>query len=89
MKKETIRPILLEELEEAQSLETEIHLKPVAQEGLGWAELAKLMEERRLARLRRAVAELQLWLADRQWEREEIIAAAWTDPLDASRTTKI
>jgi len=69
MKKETIRPILVEELEKAQLTELELHKVPP--ENQNWPGLSLLLETRAEARLRRAVAELQLWLADRQWEREE------------------
>jgi len=87
MKKETIRPILVEELEKAQSAELEAH--KVAPEGLEWPELTQLLETRAEARLRRAVAELQLWLADRQWEREETESLEPTQVrLNASLTTK-
>ena len=87
MKKESIRPILVEELEKAQSAELEAH--KVAPEGLEWPALTQLLETRQEARLRRAIAELQLWLADRQWEREEQIAEAqaWARE-NASPTTK-
>lgn len=94
MKKEAIRPILLEELEKAQSAELEVH--KAAPEGLEWPELTQLLETRAEARLRRAVAELQLWLADRQWEREETQEREGTwraqghilGPPNASQTTK-
>jgi len=87
MKKESIRPILVEELAKAQDLEAQLH--KVAPEVLEWPALTQLLETRQEARLRRAVAELQLWLADRQWEREEQIAEAqaWAQE-SASPTTK-
>lgn len=68
MKKETIRPLLVEALEKARSAEN--HLMLVVPDPK-WPELADLLESRQVARLKRAQAELQLWLADKQWEREE------------------
>jgi len=87
MKKSSIRPILVKELERAQSAELEAH--KAAPEGLEWPALTQLLETRQEARLRRAVAELQLWLADRQWEREEQVeqAQAWARE-NASLITK-
>ncbi len=65
MLKETTRPLLVEALEKAQSRETEALMT------LQNLEHHLTREAWQLARLHRTVAELQLWLADRQWEREE------------------
>jgi len=88
MKKESIRPILLEEVEKALSAEVEAY--KVVPEGLEWPALSQLLETRQEARLRRAVAELQLWLADRQWEREEaeVYLLSRESQLNASQTIK-
>ncbi len=69
MNKETIRPLLVEELEKCRKIELEAHKGEIPE---GWAGLEALLEARQAARLKRAQAEIQLWLADRQWEREEL-----------------
>lgn len=73
MQKETTRPLLVEALERAQK-EEEVALSVVRtleQSAVSWSTAGEIQEAWQLARLHRAVAELQLWLADRQWEREE------------------
>lgn len=60
---------------------------------LAWPALAVMQEKWQAARVTRAQAELQLWLADRQWEREETEAREGTptllpDPLPVSPITK-
>jgi hypothetical protein len=60
MEKESIRPLLVEALELAKKQEAEV---------LAHYPVTRL--EARAARYRRASVEVQLWLADRQWEREE------------------
>ncbi len=86
MNKETIRPLLVEELEKCRRIELEAHKGEIPE---GWAGLEALLEARQAARLKRAQAELQLWLADRQWEREEQVAEAqaWAQE-NASPVTK-
>ena len=72
MDKKVIRPILVEALVKAKKLEEDLYLRTVNKPGeLGWVTLGRLLESRQEARLRRAQAELQLWLADQQWERQE------------------
>ena len=70
MKKETIRPLLVEAIAKAQAKEGGL-ARPEEERLSNWESLADLLEARQEARLKRAQAELQLWLADRQWEREE------------------
>ena len=79
MNKAEIRPLLVEALEKAQKEEGITHRVAVTIQELGtdqhWGNLAKLQEAWAVARLRRAELELQLWLADRQWEREALEAS--------------
>lgn len=85
MNKETIRPILVAEAEKWRAAEASY--QPPADPT--WAGLAALLEARQAARLKRAQAELQLWLADKQWEREELEGrAAVTDCVFALPTSK-
>ncbi len=90
MNKETIRPLLVEAAEKA-TLEETLAYRAIRQRGhypeLLWPELSKMEEEWKIARLKRAQAELQLWLADRQWEREEAQAHLLNSEI-ALRTTK-
>lgn len=72
MNKETTRPLLVAELEKRRKIE-EGHHREAPPESPDWPGLAALLEARQAARLARAQAELQLWLADRQWEREEAL----------------
>ena len=90
MNKETIRPLLVEALEKARALEERAY--KAAQEGSperDWMKLADVVAGWQAAKLRRVEVELHLWLADRQWEREE---AENLEPsevrLNASLTTK-
>jgi hypothetical protein len=72
MNKAEIRPLLVEALERATMEERRAF--QATQEGAperDWNRLASLQEAWKFSRLQRAQAELQLWLADRQWEREE------------------
>lgn len=70
MNKQTTRPLLVEALEKATEVERKAY--QATQEGTEESRwLASVLEAWQLARLHRAVVELQLWLADRQWEREE------------------
>lgn len=90
MNKETIRPILVEEVERCKAAEDSLKLGEVKP---SWQELETLLELRQVARLKRAQAELQLWLADQQWARQEAEAREETPTLIpdspiASRTTK-
>ena len=88
MNKETIRPILVEELERLKREENKLQLGEARPT---WQELEELLEARQLARLQRAQAELQLWLADQQWAREEALAREERDtevPPIALRTGK-
>lgn len=90
MNKAEIRPLLVEALERAQDAETVAHkmvTEVVFPEPLAWRGSDRALEEWRLARLARAQAELQLWLADRQWEREEKEALASAQHI-ASPTSK-
>jgi hypothetical protein len=70
MHKETIRPLLVEAVVAAKAQEA-ILMNPTQDRLSNWETLAALLEARQEARLKRALAELQLWLADRQWERQE------------------
>lgn len=66
-----IRPILMAELTRVSEREERFYLAAKAKpEGQGWAEQAALDQSWREARLQRAQLELQLWLADRELERE-------------------
>jgi len=79
MKKETVRPILVQNLEELKVVELSAELQvqamraetPAPGTAQLWAAAGIIQDRWAEARLKRAVAELQLWLADRQWEREE------------------
>ncbi len=70
MLKETVRPLLVDNLEKLKAQEAYSE-KEVKTAEPGWEPAALVLERWRVARLKRAEAELQLWLADRQWEREE------------------
>lgn len=68
MLKETVRPILLAEVERCR--EAEATLQP-PEPIRTWVDVEGLMRLRQEARLKRLQAELQLWLADQVWERQE------------------
>lgn len=77
MTKTTTRPLLVKAVREALEAE-ELAYQGLQQATLlasrvlaGWHPVAAAKEEWDRARLTRAQAELQLWLADRQWEQEE------------------
>lgn len=59
MNKETIRPLLVAAVEHAQDEESHVLAHYPLPHQVG-----------RAAQLKRVQAEVQLWLADRQWERE-------------------
>ena len=91
MNKTTIRPLLVDNLAQLkiseQQAEREVKTGPQ-----GWEPAALALERWRAARLKRAQAELQLWLADRQWEREEReqnLVQEHLNQLNASPTGKI
>lgn len=71
MNKDQTRPLLVKALERARTLEESAYQSAMQATRLDWPELATLKEEWDRKRLARARAEMQLWLADRQWEREE------------------
>jgi hypothetical protein len=87
MNKEEIRPLLVKNLEDTRKLEESAYSRSqgkLTEEGLQLA-----LDWWRAMRLKRAQAELQLWLADRQWEREETEAREETPTLlPASPITK-
>jgi len=63
MNKDTTRPLLVEEVEKRRLVVA--RWKALQDRATG------PLEDLRLARLRLAQAELQLWLADQQWARQE------------------
>ncbi len=79
MNKQEIRPLLLEALMLAEEREEQTYLAAKANQ-----EVLEVMPAWKEARLLRAQAELQLWLADRQWEREEREKPSLVDQLSAS-----
>lgn len=85
MLKETVRPLLVDNLEKLKAQEAYSEREVKTSEP-GWEPAALVLERWRAARLKRAEAELQLWLADQQWEREEKEERAreWTSPLPVS-----
>lgn len=97
MNKQEIRPLLMEALAQAK-LQEEAACKQIQREkAAGWSVAAAQLEAWRATRFKRAQAGLQLWLADRQWEREEKVNSqeALEDKLqlqaylDASRDFKV
>ncbi len=64
---------MVEELEALKKAEKEAEqeVRVVLQAMPDWPGLAAVQEAWQARRRKRATAELQLWLADRQWEREE------------------
>jgi Flp pilus assembly protein CpaB len=70
MNKLHTRPLLVDNLVILKVSE-EIAESEVKEAAPGWEAAALALERWRAARLKRAQAELMLWLADRQWEKEE------------------
>ena len=76
MNKNETRPLLVRTLERARAAEEAAYqgAQQAARVESTWQPVAEAKEEWDRARLARAQAELQLWLADRQWDREELEA---------------
>lgn len=82
-----VRPLLVKALQAALEAE-ELAYRATRNSLPTWEATSKAKEAWDKARLTRAQAELHLWLADRQWEREEAEANQQA-PNNASPTGKI
>lgn len=89
MNKQTIRPLLVEQVEKTRRQEAEAY-RLVQSAPEDWEGLARVQEAWAATRLKRVQAELLLWLADRQWETEEREAHLLEAEarLNASRSSK-
>lgn len=94
MNKETIRPLLAEELVRLKNLEKAAFSRVQAvlrAPHQTWPEVVKAEEEWKRLRVKRAQAELQIWLADQEWERQskEEMQAEFQALVNASPASKV